>query len=140
MANEHERALGGWQAEWETLSSLLRLAGGIAANVRETVTGLDVDPAAMARNLALTGGLLMSERVALALSPAVGRAEAVRVVQDAAARGAASGRTFVDELLDDPSVKSQLSAAKLEELLDPGSYLGSTQVFIDRALDAYRSA
>lgn len=140
MANEHERALGGWQAEWETLTSLLRLAGGIAANVRETVTGLEVDPAAMTRNLALTGGLLLSERVVLALSPAVGRTEALRVVQDAAARVTASGRAFADELLDDPSVKSHLSAAELGELLDPGSYLGSTQVFIDRALDAYRSA
>jgi 3-carboxy-cis,cis-muconate cycloisomerase len=78
--------------------------------------------------------------VVLALSPAVGRTEALRVVQDAAARVTASGRAFADELLDDPSVKSHLSAAELGELLDPGSYLGSTQVFIDRALDAYRSA
>jgi 3-carboxy-cis,cis-muconate cycloisomerase len=112
----------------------------VAANVRDTVAGLEVDPAAMARNLALTDGLLLSERVVLALSPAIGRAEAVRVVQEAAARGTASGRTFADELLDDTSVKSHLSAVELGELLDPGSYLGSTQVFIDRALDVYRSA
>lgn len=139
MANEHERALGGWQAEWETMTSLLRLAGGITDHVRETVAGLDVDAAAMSRNLGLTGGLLLSERVVLSLSPAVGRAEAVAAVRAAAARCATSGRSFADELLDDPSVKAHLATAELGELLDPGSYLGSTQVFIDRALDAYRN-
>src|SRR3954465_4598002 len=31
MAQEHERAAGAWQAEWETLSELLRLTGSAAA-------------------------------------------------------------------------------------------------------------
>ena len=34
MVQEHERAVGGWQAEWETLTDLLRAAGGVAAQVR----------------------------------------------------------------------------------------------------------
>ncbi|HXR54935.1 MAG TPA: 3-carboxy-cis,cis-muconate cycloisomerase [Acidimicrobiales bacterium] len=139
MANEHERALGGWQAEWETLTSLLRLAGGVAANVRETLTGLEVDTAAMSENLGLTGGVLLSERIALALSPAIGRAEATEVVQQAAARCRASGRSFADELLDEPSVNAHLSSSEVAGLLDPRGYLGSTEAFVDRALAAYRN-
>jgi 3-carboxy-cis,cis-muconate cycloisomerase len=140
MADEHERGLGGWQSEWETLSALLRLAGGAIANTRETVAGLEVDGGAMAKNLHLTGGILLSERVVLALAPKSGRAEAARAVRESAARCQASGRAFVDELLDEPAVSSHLSRSEVDELLDPSGYLGSTDAFIDRALAAYRSS
>ena len=139
MADEHERGLGGWQSEWETLSALLRLAGGAIANTRETVAGLEVDTGAMAKNLELTGGILLSERVVLALAPKSGRAEATRAVREAAVRCQASGGAFIDELLDDPTVSAHLSRSDVADLLDPGGYLGSTDAFIDRALDAYRS-
>ena len=140
MANEHERALGGWQAEWETLSSLLRLAGGVVANVRETVAGVEVDTEAMSKNLSLTGGVLLSERVVLALAPAIGTAEATEVVREAASRCQGSGRSFANELSGVPSVSAHLSPADVADLLDPRGYLGSTEVFIDRALAAYRSS
>jgi 3-carboxy-cis,cis-muconate cycloisomerase len=51
MAQEHERAAGAWQAEWETLSELLRLTGSAAAWTRELMERLDVDPARMHANL-----------------------------------------------------------------------------------------
>ena len=34
MVQEHERALGGWQAEWEALPDLARLTAGALANVK----------------------------------------------------------------------------------------------------------
>jgi 3-carboxy-cis,cis-muconate cycloisomerase len=43
MDHEHERAAGAWQAEWETLRDLLRLAGGAASGLRTVLGGLDVD-------------------------------------------------------------------------------------------------
>jgi 3-carboxy-cis,cis-muconate cycloisomerase len=52
MAQEHERAAGGWQAEWETLLDLLRLTGSTAAWTAELVGGLEVDAERMAANLA----------------------------------------------------------------------------------------
>ena len=50
-AHEHERAAGGWQAEWEPLSETLALAGAAAAWARETLEGLEVDAPRMRRNL-----------------------------------------------------------------------------------------
>ena len=140
MADEHERGLGGWQSEWETLSALLRLAGGAIANTRETVAGLEVDAVAMAKNLDLTRGVLLSERVVLALAPTSGWAEATKAVREAASRCQASGRGFIDELLDEPVVSAGLSRSDVAGLLDPSGYLGSTDAFIDRALAAYRSS
>jgi 3-carboxy-cis,cis-muconate cycloisomerase len=139
MVQEHERAVGAWQAEWQAIGALLRLAGGIAARVRETVVGLDVSPEAMARNLALTGGVLLSERVVLALSSSLGRPAALAAVQGAGDRCVGSG-SFSDELLADHAISGQLAPTDIARLLDPAGYLGSAGVFVDRALAAYRSA
>ncbi len=138
MVQEHERAVGGWQAEWETLTELLRLAGGAAARVSETVAGLEVDAAAMAENLARTGGLVMAERVALALSRSVDRHQAADAVRRAGQRARASNRSFADALVDEPLVSTVLSASDIHDLLDPAGYLGATGTFIDRALRTHR--
>jgi 3-carboxy-cis,cis-muconate cycloisomerase len=47
MEQEHERAAGAWQAEWGTLTELLRLAGSSAAWARDLLEHLEVDGAAM---------------------------------------------------------------------------------------------
>jgi 3-carboxy-cis,cis-muconate cycloisomerase len=52
MDGEHERAAGGWQAEWETQRDLLRLTGSAAAWVRELLDGLEVDAGRMQANAA----------------------------------------------------------------------------------------
>ena len=47
MEQEHERAAGAWQAEWGTLTELLRLTGSAAAWARDMLEHLDVDSEAM---------------------------------------------------------------------------------------------
>jgi 3-carboxy-cis,cis-muconate cycloisomerase len=65
LAQEHERAIGAWQAEWQPLSDALALTGGAAAWMRDVVSGLRVDRERMRRNLDATDGLIMAERVSL---------------------------------------------------------------------------
>jgi 3-carboxy-cis,cis-muconate cycloisomerase len=50
MDGEHERAAGGWQAEWETQRDLLRLTGAATAWTAELLGGLEVDAERMRRN------------------------------------------------------------------------------------------
>jgi 3-carboxy-cis,cis-muconate cycloisomerase len=47
MEAEHERAAGAWQAEWGTLTELLRLTGSAAAWTRDLLQHLEVDGEAM---------------------------------------------------------------------------------------------
>jgi 3-carboxy-cis,cis-muconate cycloisomerase len=47
MEQELERAAGAWQAEWGTISDLLRLTGSAAAWARDLLEHLDVDDEAM---------------------------------------------------------------------------------------------
>ena len=131
MAQEHERAAGAWQSEWETLTELLRLVGGAAAGTRELLSGLRVDAARMRENLAATGELLMSESVAARLAGDLGRTEAQRLVRDAIA-GGQSLRSLL-------AANTRLSAEEIAGALDPAGYLGSAGELVDRALAAHRS-
>src|SRR6185437_15559363 len=81
MAQEHERAVGGWQVEWAAVPNLFRYTAGAVERVRDAVGGLEIDPVRMRANLALTRGLIMAESLTMALAPHVGRSEAQRVVK-----------------------------------------------------------
>jgi 3-carboxy-cis,cis-muconate cycloisomerase len=52
MAHEHERAAGAWQAEWGTLTELLRLTGSAAAWARDLLEHLEVDDERMRLHVA----------------------------------------------------------------------------------------
>ncbi len=68
MDHEFARAAGAWHAEWETVGDLLRLTGGAAQRLASSLTGLHVHADAMSRNLDITGGLILAERVTGALA------------------------------------------------------------------------
>jgi 3-carboxy-cis,cis-muconate cycloisomerase len=139
MLAEHERAAGAWQAEWETLRDLLDLTGGAVARTREVLEGLQVDAARMRANLDVTGGLLLAESAATALTDRLGRLAAHDLVKKASAEAVRSGRPLGDVLADDEAVVEALGPAGIAEALDPARYVGATGLFIDRALAAHRA-
>lgn len=137
---EHERAAGGWHAEWEPLLDLLRLGGGAAGRVARMLAGLAVDGDRMGANLTAGGGLVMAEAVAARLAPSLGRTAAHEAVGRAVAQATAGSGGFRAALLAEPDIRDQLSEAELDAALDPTNWLGSAGLFVDRALAGYRSA
>ena len=123
---EHERAAGAWHAEWGALSDALALAGGAAAAIHECLDGLEVHSDRMRENMTPA---LVAERVAFALAESLGREEAHRVAGEAFSSG-------------DPraGLASYLDAAELDALLDPTTYVGSADAFVDRALALHRGS
>ena len=139
MAQPHERAAGAWQAEWETLSDLLRLVGSAAAALRDALEALEPDPGRMRENLDLTGGLLMAESVATALAESIGRPAANELLERASRQAVDEGRPLRDVLIELPEVTDALGEQGLDEALAPEGYLGVAGKLIDRALAAHRS-
>jgi 3-carboxy-cis,cis-muconate cycloisomerase len=140
MVHEHERAAAGaWHAEWEAVTGALGYTGGAASFVREAIEGLEVDAERMRANLDSTGAV-MAEHVSLLLSQQIGRVQAHELVGAAARRSAAAGLPLEHELLEDGEVRAHLSEQQIVDALDPARYLGSSQAFIDRALELHRSA
>jgi 3-carboxy-cis,cis-muconate cycloisomerase len=137
MGQEHERAVGGWQAEWVAIPDLFRHTAGAVAHVRSAVEGLQIDADQMRANLDYAGGLLMAESLTIALAPHIGRPAAQELVKDVADRVQTSGLTLRQAALDDAQIRQVLAPDAINHALDPSAYLGSADVLIDRALAAY---
>ncbi len=134
MPQEHERALGGWHAEWETLPEIFMLAAGALAHTTQIASGLEVHEDKMAHNLEATRGLILAEAVAIALAKDMGRMPAHYLIEKASRQALESGRTLKDVLLEDKQVGEHLKPAEIEKLLDPKHYTGSAESMINRVL------
>ena len=134
MAQEHERGLGGWQAEWDTLPELVSVAGEAARAVADALDGLVVDPSRMRTNLESTGGLVLAEAVVMQLAPTLGKQEAHAHVERAARRAADEHRAFAEVLAEDPAVAAVLDRPRIKNSLMPENYLGSAAAFVANVL------
>jgi len=136
---EHERATGGWQAEWQAVPELFRFTSGAVQWVLRALSSLQVDAERMQANLNLTHGLIMAEALTTALVPHLGRSEAFRAVQRVSDRAAQTRTNLRDVAAADAQIRAVLSPQALERVFDVSAYLGSTDTFIDRALADFRS-
>ena len=134
MVQEHERGLGGWHAEWETLPEIVSLSAGAAERLAELLSSLQVDMGRMRKNVDLTKGLVFAEAISTALSHKVGKSTAHAIVEHAAKKARGEDRSFAVVLRESDDVKRHLSEKELLELFRPENYLGSAQEFIDRVL------
>ncbi len=132
QVQEHERALGGWQAEWPTFPALALVTSGALNAIVDIAEGLEVDGERMRANLAETGGLIMAEAVAFALGAKLGKQEAHRIVEEASRKAVAAKRNLHDVLAEDDQVTLSLSVGELAKLFEPMGYQGAAQTFIDR--------
>jgi 3-carboxy-cis,cis-muconate cycloisomerase len=136
MVQEHERGLGGWHAEWETLPEICRLTAGALAHGIAIIDGLEIDASRMATNLEATRGLILAEAVSIALGPHLGRLPAHELVERACAQAVREGRHLREILAADQRVAAHLSSADLDRLLDPRYYTGQAEAFVARVLAA----
>jgi 3-carboxy-cis,cis-muconate cycloisomerase len=140
MVNEHERALGGWQAEWDCLPEIACLCGAALTQIRQVLEGLHVDTERMRANIDQTRGLVMAEAVSLALAAHIGRAAAHECIEAACHAAQQSGQTLHRILSTEPLVLQAMSLEELEAKFDPLSYTGSANLLIDRVLVAHRAS
>lgn len=131
LVAEDERPAGAWHAEWEPLRDLLRLAGGAARDAAELTEGLRVHPGTMRSHLALTHGLIVSERLSAELSRILGRSRAKELLTELAPHAYTEGRPLAELLRDEVELKD----VDLGDLTDPARYTGSAGALTDRALE-----
>ncbi len=129
MVQEHERAAGGWQAEWPALTSIMGSTGVALASMAEAAEGLAVDPERMRANIGATRGVIFTERALMMLAAHLGREAAHRLLEDAAGQVASSDSTLTEVLAAMPEVTRILTPAQLKNLDVPEEYLGSAEVF-----------
>jgi 3-carboxy-cis,cis-muconate cycloisomerase len=134
MSQEHERAAGAWQAEWDTLPALIALAADAAAAIAETLAHLEVDEARMRSNLDAAGGVARAEGLVAALAPRIGRVEASRLVESASRQAAANGQPLAEVAAGDATIRSHLDPAAIEQALDPVTLTAPAREVVRRSL------
>jgi 3-carboxy-cis,cis-muconate cycloisomerase len=134
MPQEHERAAGGWQAEWGVLDELMSVTCESAAAIAGALAGLQVDPARMRANLEMRGGIAMAEGLATALLPHVGRTVAMKQVERLSRIAERDGRPLLEIASADADVSQWLSAPEIAQALAPDAFLGSAGLYVERVL------
>jgi 3-carboxy-cis,cis-muconate cycloisomerase len=119
LPQEHERALGGWQAEWPALAALCETLGSAVEAMAEVAPGLAIDADALQANMDASDAAVFAERATFLLAGQIGKKKAAAVVEMALEKGG----SFLEAL-------GQLE----KELTDEKSLVGYSPRFVDRLL------
>jgi len=120
----HERDISHSSVERVVLPDATILLDYLLVRFRGILEGLQTYPDRMRQNLELTGGLVFSEAVLLALvDKGLSRDEAYRLVQRHAMKAWESREPFKPLLLADPEIRRHLSPAEIENCFDLGYHL-----------------
>jgi len=134
MPQEHERAAGGWQAEWPAMAELMRATRESADAIVVAIGNLRIDPSAMRRNLEVGGGVAMAEALSTALMAHVSRNDAMKHVERLCRIAEREGGSLRETAARDPDITRWLPPAEIDRVLAPENFLGSARVFVERVL------
>ena len=134
MIQEHERGVGGWQVEWDTLPDLVQVSAGGARAIADALEGLTVHPDRMGSNLDASGGVTTAESVAMALAESIGKHDAHDMVAAACQQAREEGLTVAEALAKHSTITKHLDPATITDRLSPAAYLGVTHELIARVV------
>ena len=126
----HERDISHSSAERIIIPDACTLLHYMLHTFNNVMKGLQVDTERMLVNLNMTGGLVFSQRILLALiDKGMGRQEAYKMVQrnakkvwDMASKGPIAGPALLESLSKDPQVTEYLTSEELAELTNTDYY------------------
>jgi 3-carboxy-cis,cis-muconate cycloisomerase len=129
---EHERGTHGWQMEWLVLPQMFTLTAAALSKALFLSQNQVVDEARMGENVAASHGLMLAEAVSYALArTSMSKASANRLVKEACQVVVQEGRHLIDVLKEKTDAPVDWDAIREES-----AYLGSTDTFINRVLQA----
>lgn len=134
IVQDHERATGPWHAEWHAMPECFIVTAGALYHANSMLSDLEVRPDAMARNLDVTGGLIVAEAVMMGLAPHIGRQRAHDLVYDCCRQCLEGEQNFVETLMSAPEIADALTRDAVEAFVDPSNYLGVAPEMVERFL------
>jgi len=92
------------------------------------------------RNLNLTNGLIMAERLMAELTRAgMGKQTAYGVVRECAIKANKTGEALAEVILSKDEVKKFLSKEDVDKIMNPHTYIGSSQKIIEGVLESSKN-
>ena len=132
---EHERYSALLRIELAAVPEMMIYSGALLSKMRTVLEKLEVFPTRMRQNLDLLGGLLLSEKIMLALGEKIGKQTAHEVVYEIAMSSFEKEIPFKDALMLDQRVSNHLKEEEIVELLNPEAYIGESEEIVDKVLE-----
>lgn len=131
---EHERYSALLRIELAAVPEMMIYSGALLSKMKTVLEKLEVFPTRMRQNLDLLGGLLLSEKIMLALGEKIGKQTAHEVVYEIAMSSFEKEIPFKDALMLDQRVSNYLKEEEIVELLNPEAYIGESEEIVDNVL------
>ena len=136
----HERDLANSSSERFTLSHAMILLDDILAKSDQVMGKCVVNSERMLVNIESQNGLVMAEKIMLALvDTGIHRDEAHEILRAASMAAVAENRHLRDVCDEDEVVSSTFSSEELDNLFDPSSHLGVSSEIVDESIALARS-
>ncbi len=135
IALEHERDLTNSANERFIFPQSFILTDYMAKEMNAILSGLEFFPKNIRRNLELSGGAMLSERVMIELAKkGMGRQEAHELMRKSAIEAREAGLPLLEVLAGKKEVARFIKRGELERLFDASTYIGETERIIGKAL------
>ena len=136
----HERDLANSSSERFTLSHAMILLDDILAKSDKVMGKCVVDVERMLANIESQNGLVMAEKIMLALvDEGIHRDQAHEILRAASMVAVAENRHLREICREDDAVTNAFSPEELDELFDPSSHLGVSGEIVDEAIKLARA-
>ncbi len=136
----HERDLANSSSERFTLSHAMILLDDILAKSDKVMGKCVVDVERMLANIESQNGLVMAEKIMLALvDEGIHRDQAHEILRAASMVAVAENRHLREICGEDDAVTNAFSSEELDELFDPSSHLGVSGEIVDEAIKLARA-
>lgn len=132
---EHERDLTNSANERFIFGQSFVVTDYMMKEMNKILFGLDFFPQNIRKNLELTGGAVLAERVMIELTEkGMGRQIAHELMRQSAIEAREKGKKLADVLLGKKEVVALLKKGELEKLFDAATYIGEAPKIVERAV------
>ncbi len=126
VALEHERDLTNSSVERVILPESFILVDYMLRQMKEILSGLEFNQANIKKNLELTKGLIMTERLMMELvKKGMGRQEAHELLRKASLKVLKENRSLKEVLSENEIIRNNFTEKELDWYIDPKNYLGT---------------
>ncbi len=139
VALEHERDLTNSAPERIIIPENLILLDYMLKQLTQILKGLKLDEQNITRNLGLTRGFIMAEKIMLELvNKGLGRQQAHELLRKCAMQSWSQRVEFKQALLNEPTIAKIVSSTELDEWLNPAAYIGTSVQQVEKAVAELR--
>ncbi len=137
---EDERDISNSGSERVMLPESFVLLDYMLVQLRKILSGLELDFENITRNLNLTDGAILSEKIMIELvGKGVGRQEAHELLREAVIQARSEKRSIREVFNAQPTINSKFTAQEIDDLLNPKNYIGKAVEQVESLVSTMKS-